>query len=93
MSSPDRSSRDSLEKWTQLYQDVRLPRAQRAQATARQAGRVYEMQMPEMAGKSYDECLPLVRDSLKERMNWVWTEDIDLAYEAAREKLSESLRG
>ncbi|KAL1966217.1 hypothetical protein VTN77DRAFT_4769 [Rasamsonia byssochlamydoides] len=84
LSSPNQS----LEKWTQLYQDVRLPRAQRAQATARQAGQVYEMQTPEMAHKSYDECLPLVRDSLKDRMNWVWTEDIDLAYETARKSMS-----
>src|ERR1700749_4871138 len=64
-----------LEMWTQLYQKVRLPRAQRAQATARQAGEVYEMQTDEMVGKSYEECLPIVRDSLKDRMKWVWTED------------------
>jgi len=83
LESPDRS----LAKWTRLYQDVRLPRAQKAQDTARQAGAVYEMQTPEMAGKSYEECLPIVRDSLKDRMQWVWTGDIDAEYEAMRKNL------
>ena len=83
-------STQSLEMWTQLYQNVRLPRAQRAQATARQAGQVYEMQTDEMIGKSYDECLPIVRDSLKDRMKWVWTEDIDLGYENIRAKVTGS---
>lgn len=83
-----RHSGPELEKWTQLYQDVRLPRAQKAQSTAREAGMVYEMQKPEMLGKSFDECLPLVRDSLIDRMKWVWTADIDLAYEEAKAKVS-----
>ncbi|KAF2097138.1 FAD/NAD(P)-binding domain-containing protein [Rhizodiscina lignyota] len=74
----------SLQRYMGLYQSVRLPRAQQAQATARQAGEVYEMQRPDMVGKSYDDCLPLVRDALKDRMKWVWTADIDDAYEKAR---------
>lgn len=83
--SADRSSDDILERWAHLYQAVRLPRAQKAQATARQAGQVYEMQTEEMMGKPYEQCLPFVRDSLKDRMRWVWTENIDEAYESARE--------
>ena len=71
----------------QLYQDVRLPRAQKAQATARQAGQVYEMQTPEMKGKAYEDCLPLVRDSLKDRMQWIWTGDIEAEYAAKRQRL------
>ena len=46
------------------------------------------MQTEEMIGKPYEECLPLVRDSLKDRMKWVWTEDIDASYEAARKKMA-----
>jgi salicylate hydroxylase len=86
LTQPDRHAA-TLEAWTQLYQDVRLPRAQKAQETAREAGMVYEMQTPEMSQKSYDECLPLVRESLKDRMQWVWTENIDTAYEAKRQSL------
>lgn len=71
----------NLDKWMSLYQAVRLPRAQRAQETARQAGDVYEMQREDMKGKSYDECIPLIRDSLTDRMKWIWNEDIDSAYE------------
>ncbi|KAL6874721.1 FAD/NAD(P)-binding domain-containing protein [Trichoderma novae-zelandiae] len=77
----------SLEKWMQLYQDVRLPRAQKAQATARQAGQVYEMQTPEMKGKAYEDCLPLVRDSLKDRMQWIWAGDIEAEYAAKKQRL------
>lgn len=74
-----------------MYQDVRLPRAQKAQATARQAGQVYEMQTPEMKGKTYEDCLPLVRDSLKDRMGWIWTGDIEAEYKAAKQRLVDSL--
>lgn len=71
----------------QLYQEVRLPRAQKAQATARQAGEVYEMQTPEMKGKAYEDCLPLVRDSLKDRMQWIWAGDIEAEYEGKKQHL------
>lgn len=81
------ASTKALELYMHLYQSIRLPRAQRAQETARQAGEVYEMQREDMVGKSYDECLPLVRDALKDRMNWVWTEDIDQAYEKMNEEM------
>ena len=82
---PD-SSEPSLHNWMNLYQSIRLPRAQKAQQTAREAGDVYEMQTPDMKGLSYDDCLPLVAEKLKNRMKWIWTEDIDEAYEKAREE-------
>jgi len=70
-----------LGTWTQLYENVRLPRAHKAQITSRQAGNVYEMQEPEFQGLSYDQCLPIVADKLKHRMRWVWGADIDKEYE------------
>jgi len=78
------SSERELAQWLKLYQSVRLPRAQKAQQTAREAGNVYEMQAAGMEGLSYDECLPLVAERLRNRMKWVWTEDIDEAYELAK---------
>lgn len=45
------------------------------------------MQAEGMAGRIYDECLPFVRESLQDRMQWVWTENIDIAYEAARKEI------
>lgn len=74
---------EPLDRWVDLYQAVRFPRAQKAQETARQAGDVYEMQHDDMKGKTYEECIPLIRDSLKDRMKWIWNEDIDAAYESA----------
>ncbi|UKZ50465.1 hypothetical protein TrVGV298_004728 [Trichoderma virens] len=84
--SQDRDAHE-LQKWMQLYQDVRLPRAQKAQATARQAGEVYEMQTAEMKGKAYEDCLPLVCDSLKDRMQWIWAGDIEAEYGAKKQLL------
>jgi salicylate hydroxylase len=79
--------RPSLAAYTHLYQQVRLPRVQRAQETSRQAGQLYEMQTDEMAGKSYNDCLPIVREQLKDRMKWVWFEDLDDVYGKARGSL------
>lgn len=90
LAASSRGSTQTLEQWMQVYQDVRLPRAQKAQATARQAGQVYEMQTPEMKGKTYDDCLPLVRDSLKDRMGWIWTGDIEAEYTAKKQHLVDS---
>ncbi|KAH8819359.1 hypothetical protein F5884DRAFT_892419 [Xylogone sp. PMI_703] len=72
-----------LKKWTQVYQDVRLPRAQKAQRTAREAGIVYELQADDMKGKTLEECVPEIRNRLKDRMNWIWKENIDAIYEEA----------
>jgi salicylate hydroxylase len=71
-----------LAVWTQVYQKVRLPRAQKAQITSREAGDLYEMQGKEFRGLSYDECLPIVAEKLKDRMKWVWGGDIDAEYDA-----------
>ena len=85
--SSQSQGRGILHQWTQAYQSVRLPRAQRAQRTARQAGQVYEMQTEDMIGKSFDECVPKMRDHLKDRMEWIWAEDIDIAYEIVAKEL------
>lgn len=67
-----------------LYQSVRLPRAQKAQITSRQAGDVYEMQGPDFEGLNYEQCLPIVADKLRDRMAWVWGGDLDKDYVAAK---------
>lgn len=81
------SSQGCFRNWADLYQKVRLPRAQKAQRTAREAGDVYEMQAEGLKNLDYDACLPKVRDSLKDRMKWVWTEEIDDAYETEKAKM------
>jgi salicylate hydroxylase len=53
------------------------------QETSRQAGDLYELRSQEVAGLSYEDSLPVVRDLLKDRMKWIWTEDIDQVYEKA----------
>jgi len=73
--------KDTLSTWIQIYQDVRLPRAQKAQITSRQAGEVYEMQGEAFEGLTFDECLPIVAEKLKTRMRWVWGADIDAEYD------------
>ncbi|OBT70703.1 hypothetical protein VF21_10252 [Pseudogymnoascus sp. 05NY08] len=84
-----KSQSGGLGRWMQAYQTLRLPRAQRAQQTSREAGKVYELQGEGLKGKTFDECMPELRNRLKDRMNWVWLEDIDVMYE----KLATEMRG
>ena len=79
-----KSTDHGLEDWLKIYQMVRLPRAERVQDTSRELGTVYEMRSKELESLSFEECLPIVRDQIKDRMNWIWSEDIDAAYENAR---------
>jgi len=77
----------TLATWTQIYQDVRLPRAQKAQLTSRQAGDLYELQGPLFKNLSYDECLPIIAEKIAGRMKWVWGGDIDAEYDAVVEQI------
>lgn len=85
--SPSEKLATGLDRWLGLFQAVRLPRARKAQRTAREAGDVYEMQTQDMEGLDYEECLPLVVEKLRDRMKWVWEEDTDEAYEKARKMM------
>ncbi|KAJ5606680.1 hypothetical protein N7510_009461 [Penicillium lagena] len=76
----------SLSTYMALYQAVRLPRAQKAQITSRQAGDVYEFQGPDFKGLSFEECIPVAAEKLKDRMAWVWSGDLDKDYVAAKAK-------
>lgn len=71
----------------QLYQDVRLPRAQKVAKTSVTAGQVYEMEADFLRGKHFDECLPIVRDDLSSRMKWLWDDDVDELYDKLRDQL------
>ncbi|EMC92856.1 hypothetical protein BAUCODRAFT_27183 [Baudoinia panamericana UAMH 10762] len=62
----------SLASTAQLYQDVRLPRAQKTQKTSRMAGDTYEMQTEDMLNKTFEECIPIIAERTRERMKFVW---------------------
>ncbi|KAK4541139.1 hypothetical protein LTR36_008213 [Oleoguttula mirabilis] len=85
LSRSDNSHFQTLESTAQLYQSVRLPRAQKTQATSRAAGNTYEMQTDDMLDKTFEECVPMIAERTRERMKWVWEEDLDAAYEKARD--------
>ncbi|KAK8039356.1 hypothetical protein PG993_007767 [Apiospora rasikravindrae] len=76
----------SLESTMQFYQDLRLPRAQKVQAASRVSGNLYELQTEEMSQLSYEESLPVMAESLRERMKFVWSEDIDVTYSRMRDE-------
>ena len=67
------------------YQDARVHRAQKAQVTSRQAAAVYDMRGPDFEGKSFEECLPVVRDKVQSRMAWLWKSDLEADWAAAKE--------
>lgn len=75
-----------LRAWMELYQRIRLPRAQKVVATSRQAAELYEFEQPDVLERSYDEAVPLVAERLHARMNWIWHEDLDSIYEKARQE-------
>jgi salicylate hydroxylase len=52
--------------------------------TSRQAGDVYEMQGPAFEGLSFEDCLPIVRDKMTNRMRWIWGHDLDEQYQSAK---------
>jgi salicylate hydroxylase len=83
-----------LRAWTQVYQDVRLPRAQRVAMTSRDAVEIYQAQADMMKDLPFDQCVPEIRKRLMSRMKWVWTDDIDAEYNrVAREIRSSALTG
>lgn len=73
-----------LKDWMELYQRIRLPRAQKVVATSRQAGDLYEFQSPDLVDLSFDEALPIVTEKLQDRMKWIWGEDLDTIYDKQR---------
>ncbi|KAL9078462.1 MAG: hypothetical protein Q9157_002615 [Trypethelium eluteriae] len=75
---------ETLEWCAQLYQDVRKTRAQKTQRTSRAAGDTYQMQTEDMIDKSFEECVPMMAERTRERMKWVWEEDLDEAYDKTR---------
>ncbi|KAK8133790.1 hypothetical protein PG984_005802 [Apiospora sp. TS-2023a] len=77
---------ESLESTMQFYQDVRLPRAQKVQAGSRVGGNLYELQTEEMSKLSYEDALPVMAESLRERMKFVWSEDVDDSYNRMRDE-------
>lgn len=79
-----RGREGALGDWMELYQRVRLPRAQKVVATSRQAGDLYELQSPDLVHLSFDEALPIVAERLQDRMKWIWGEDLDAIYEKQR---------
>lgn len=67
----------------QVYQDVRLPRAQKVQRTSRDAVEVYQAQADVMKDLPFDQCVPEIHKRVIDRMKWVWTDDIDAEYDEA----------
>jgi salicylate hydroxylase len=78
------SKQTTLQQWMQLYQTVRLPRAQKIAKTSKEAGELYEMTTDELDPLAFEECLPVVADKLRTRMKWVWSEDIESVYQKAK---------
>ncbi|KAH8800649.1 hypothetical protein F5884DRAFT_824845 [Xylogone sp. PMI_703] len=76
----------ALKHFLQVYQDVRLPRAEKVQVTSRENGNVFHLQSDELKGLSYEESLPVLKKVLADRLKWIWTADIDKAYQAAKDQ-------
>ncbi|KAH8785145.1 hypothetical protein F5883DRAFT_83554 [Diaporthe sp. PMI_573] len=81
-----RGKKGSVKGWMELYQRIRLPRAQKVVTTSRQAGELYEFESPDIINLPYDEAVPIVAERLQERLKWLWMEDLDAVYDKEREE-------
>ena len=77
------SPKGTLESWAQLYQGVRLPRAQKVQRGSRDAVEIYQAQADIMKDLPFDQCVPEIHKRVINRMKWIWTDDIDAEYDQA----------
>lgn len=84
LSQPVDCEKADLQQWMQLYQSVRLPRAQKIAKTSKEAGELYEMTTDDLTDLPFEECLPIVADRLRTRMKWVWSEDVGSAYQKVK---------
>lgn len=85
LSGSSRPHFKSLATTAELYQRVRLPRAQMVQAASRTAGKMYGLQTDQLRDLGFEECLPLLAEQTEKRMRTVWEEDLDTVYETARD--------
>ncbi|KAI3399572.1 hypothetical protein diail_6211 [Diaporthe ilicicola] len=81
-----RGKKGPLKEWMELYQRIRLPRAQKVVATSRQAGALYEFESPDLIDLPYEEAVPIVAERLQERLKWLWEENLDAVYESQRQE-------
>lgn len=86
------STAHSLAHWATVYQDVRLPRAQRVQRTSRDAVELYQAQADIMKDLPFAQCVPEIHKRVVNRMKWVWTDDIDAEYDAVVNKGQEAAK-
>lgn len=87
-----KETKRTLQEWMNLYQEVRLPRAQKVARTSKEAGELYEMVNPELKDLPFEECLPIINEKISSRMKWIWSEDVGDAFEKARDSLQHSNR-
>jgi len=71
----------TVSRWLTLYEEIRKPRSHRVQEASRRAGEIYEMTDEQQQRR-------LAPDALRGRGNWIWSYDIDEAFEEARAALA-----
>ncbi|ETS83222.1 hypothetical protein PFICI_05098 [Pestalotiopsis fici W106-1] len=82
------SSELNIADWAQIYQDVRLPRAQKVAATSRAAVEIYQARAGGMEALPFEDCVAEIHKRVIGRMQWVWTDDIDSEYNLAIDKIN-----
>ncbi|KAK4161009.1 salicylate hydroxylase [Cladorrhinum sp. PSN259] len=79
-----------LKDWMHLYQQVQMPRASEVQNASRDTGRLCHLTAPVMEGKTLEDSLQTLVETLQERLQRVWSEDLDDLYQKVKAK-TESL--
>lgn len=63
----------------QVYDAMQRPRSQKLVTTSREAGLLYEMQLPGVRGD-----VEKIKEQLNQRMKWIWEVDLEARVEEAK---------
>ena len=71
-----------------VFDDVRRARTQRVVTTSREAGLLYDMQLPGVEGD-----VAVLGEQLATRMDWVWNEDLEVVIRDCKERFEAAKKG
>lgn len=74
-------TKTSLPKLSQVYEDLRKPRACKVQRTSRESGEIYELCSPELS--TFEQ----VGQHLANRFEWLWQHPIEQDIQLAKQKM------
>ena len=77
---------DGIPKAFEVFDAVRRPRTQKLVSTSREAGQLYDLELP-----GVEDNLELLAENLSSRYKWIWDFDLEAHVEEAKAMLRNKL--